>query len=110
MARWASASAIGWPCSSTPGTRQTNATAPNALALTSKDNLDNGLIDELIKEPLGGAHRDPQAAADSVGAWIVDRLRELRRFKPETLVRRRYEKFRRIGALTVDRPGSVRPR
>ncbi len=89
---------------------QTNATAANALALTSKDNLDNGLIDELIKEPLGGAHRHPQAAADSVAAWIVDGLRELRRFKPETLVRRRYEKFRRIGALTVDRTGSVRPR
>ncbi len=89
---------------------KTNATAANALALTSKHNLDNGLIDELIKEPLGGAHRDPQAAADSVGAWIVDRLRELRRFKPETLVRRRYEKFRRIGALTIDRQGSVQPR
>ena len=89
---------------------KTNATAANALALTSKHNLDNGLIDELIKEPLGGAHRDPQAAADSVAAWIVDGLRELRRFKPETLVRRRYEKFRRIGALTIDRPGSVQPR
>ena len=89
---------------------KTNAAAANALALTSKHNLDNGLIDELIKEPLGGAHRDPQAAADSVGAWIVDGLRELRRFKPETLVRRRYEKFRRIGALTIDRQGSVQPR
>jgi acetyl-CoA carboxylase carboxyl transferase subunit alpha len=78
---------------------QTNATAARALALTARDNLRNGLIDDVIPEPLGGAHRDPKTAADTLQAWIVDRIRELSRFKTDTLVRRRYEKFRRIGAL-----------
>jgi acetyl-CoA carboxylase carboxyl transferase subunit alpha len=78
---------------------QTKNVAARALNLTATDNLRNGLIDEVIPEPAGGAHRDPQAMADRLGAWIVDKVRELKRFKPETLVRRRFEKFRRIGAI-----------
>ncbi len=78
---------------------ETNNAAADALALTARDNMKNGLIDEVIHEPLGGAHRDPEAAALSLQKWIVDRLRELKRFKPQTLVNRRYEKFRQIGAI-----------
>ncbi|MHC4106973.1 MAG: acetyl-CoA carboxylase carboxyltransferase subunit alpha [Planctomycetota bacterium] len=81
---------------------KTNAAAAEALALTGRDNLANGLIDAVIPEPLGGAHRDPQTAADNVSAWIVEQLQELKRFKPQTLVRRRYEKLRRIGAIVGD--------
>jgi acetyl-CoA carboxylase carboxyl transferase subunit alpha len=73
--------------------------AASSLALTASDNLEHGLIDEVIEEPLGGAHRDPEAMAERVQNWIIDRLRELKRFKPQTLVRLRYEKLRRIGAL-----------
>jgi acetyl-CoA carboxylase carboxyl transferase subunit alpha len=84
---------------------QTNAAAASALALTARDNLRHRLIDDVIPEPLGGAHRDPARAAEHVQAWLVDRIRELGRFKAQTLVRRRYERLRRIGAL--DRgPGS----
>jgi acetyl-CoA carboxylase carboxyl transferase subunit alpha len=83
---------------------QTNAAAAKSLALTAKDNLRNGLIDDIIEEPLGGAHRNPQQAAETLQNWIVDRVRELRRFKPETLVRRRYERFRRIGAFSEPEP------
>ena len=80
---------------------QTNTAAASALALTSLDNLSNGLIDDVIPEPPTGAHRDPQAAAKQLQTWIVDRIRELKRFKPETLVQRRYEKLRKIGEVAL---------
>ncbi|MHC4992519.1 MAG: acetyl-CoA carboxylase carboxyltransferase subunit alpha [Planctomycetota bacterium] len=76
---------------------QTNASAAAALALTARDNLRHGLIDDVIPEPVGGAHRDPQQASDNLQAWIVDRLRELKRLKTATLLRRRYERFREVG-------------
>ena len=79
---------------------ETNTAAASALALTARDNLANGLVDAVIEEPLGGAHRDPKGAADNLQSWVVDRLRELKRFKPQTLVRLRYEKLREIGPLT----------
>jgi acetyl-CoA carboxylase carboxyl transferase subunit alpha len=80
---------------------QTNNAAADALALTARDNLKHGFIDTVIPEPIGGAHRDPLASAAAVQQWIVDRLRELKRFKPQTLTQRRYERFRRIGATAV---------
>jgi acetyl-CoA carboxylase carboxyl transferase subunit alpha len=84
---------------------ETNSAAAEALALTAQHNLKNRLIDDIIPEPLGGAHRDPGSAADAVQAWVIDRLGELLRFKPDTLVRRRYERFRRIGAMADGTPG-----
>ena len=78
---------------------ETNRAAAQGLALTARDNMKNGLIDEVIKEPLGGAHRDAASAADLLQRWIVDRLRELKRFKPQTLIERRYRKFRTIGKI-----------
>jgi acetyl-CoA carboxylase carboxyl transferase subunit alpha len=86
--------AILWKASN----EETNVAAATALALTARDNLRNGLVDDVITEPIGAAHRDPEAAAASVERWIVERLRELKRFKPQTLVQRRYEKLRKIGA------------
>lgn len=83
-----------------------NSAAANALALTAKANLANGLVDHVISEPVGGAHRDPQAAAKSVQSWIVDRIRQLKRSKPETLVQRRYDKLRKIGAVAWQEPQS----
>jgi acetyl-CoA carboxylase carboxyl transferase subunit alpha len=80
---------------------ETNLSAAQALALTARDNLHNGLIDEVIEEPLGGAHRDAESSAANLQKWITDRLRELKRFKPQTLVQRRYDKLRRIGAVTT---------
>ena len=78
---------------------QTNPTAAKALALTARDNLRNGLIDDVIVEPAGAAHRNPRQAADSLQNWIVEQIRELKRFKMQTLVQRRYDKFRGMGAL-----------
>ncbi len=78
---------------------ENNSAAAQALALTATDNLRNGLIDDVIPEPVGAAHRDVKVAADNLQNWIVDQIRELKRFKPQTLVQRRYEKFRQIGAM-----------
>jgi len=78
---------------------QTNTAAATALALTAEANLKNGLVDAVIPEPHGGAHRDPQATADRLQGWIVDSVRELQRVAPETLVRLRYDKFRAIGSV-----------
>ncbi|MCA9284804.1 MAG: acetyl-CoA carboxylase carboxyltransferase subunit alpha [Phycisphaerales bacterium] len=78
---------------------QTNNAAASALALTARDNLRNGLVDEVLEEPPGGAHRNPQEMADRLAGWVVEKLRELKRLKPETLTRRRYEKFRKMGCV-----------
>jgi acetyl-CoA carboxylase carboxyl transferase subunit alpha len=85
----------------------TNTAAAKALALTAKDNLRNGLIDDIIGEPLGAAHRNARASAESLQNWIVKQIHELQRHRPPTLVQRRYEKFRRIGA--VGRVGDLAP-
>ena len=80
---------------------QTNELAAKSLALTARNNLENGLIDDIIQEPSGGAHRDPSQTARRMEAWILDQLSELSRLKAETLVRRRFDKFRQIGAVTT---------
>lgn len=77
-------------------------TAAKALKFTAKDLKRLGLIDEVIKEPLGGAHRDPAATAASVEKFIVETLRELKRCKIDTLLRRRYRKWRHIGSFYTD--------
>ncbi len=81
---------------------ETNEAAASSLALTSKDNLRNGLIDAIIPEPEGGAHRDNDATALNLEKWIVDTLRDLERFNPQTLVHRRYEKFAGMGVYSED--------
>ena len=76
-----------------------NAEAATALCLTAKDNKRFGIIDTIIKEPVGGAHRDPEKAAASIERWIVDQLAELTRLKPESLPAKRYERFRALGKV-----------
>ena len=74
-----------------------NAKAAEALKLTAPDNLAVGTIDAVIAEPLGGAHRRPKLMAQLLEKWIARELRELKRFKPENLVNRRYERLRALG-------------
>ncbi len=78
---------------------QTNTAAAEALKLTAKDNLELGIVDAVIPEPLGGAHRDPPGAADLLKAWVVAQLQELRQIPVGELVERRYQRFRRLGAF-----------
>jgi acetyl-CoA carboxylase carboxyl transferase subunit alpha len=71
--------------------------AADSLKLTAKDLLALGIIDELVPEPPGGAHRDPAAAAKSVGRALGRHLEQLREMSLEDLVENRYRKFRAIG-------------
>lgn len=73
--------------------------AASALCLTAPDNLRLGTIDAVIDEPLGGAHRHPDVAADRLEQWLVQNLRELKRYKPSNLVARRYERLRKMGVV-----------
>lgn len=78
---------------------ETNSAAASSLCLTAEDNLRNGLVDQVVIEPVGGAHRAAQVAGENLERHIVDRLSELTRFNPRTLVDRRYDKFRQIGSI-----------
>ena len=71
--------------------------AAEALKLTSSDLKQLGIVDEVIPEPLGGAHRDPRAAARSVAEAITRHLCELMTVDRDELVERRYGKYRSIG-------------
>lgn len=75
--------------------------AAEALKLTSKDLTGLGLIDEAIKEPLGGAHRNIHDTVYNVEQYVTKNLRQLKRMKISTLLGKRYEKLRAIGANSV---------
>jgi len=80
------------------------AKAADALQLTSRSLVKLGLVDEVIPEPLGGAHRDPEAAAISLRNYISETLRELRRVRIDSLLKRRYKRLRSIGSFFTDLP------
>ena len=71
--------------------------AADALKLTAKDMKDNGLIDEIIKEPLGGAHRDREAVFESVKKAIEDTFKKLSKLSVEKLIEKRMDKYTSYG-------------
>lgn len=76
--------------------------APEAAAqlkVTAKDLVRLGICDEIIKEPVGGAHRDPAMTAENLRVSLRKNLAELIHLTPTELVDQRYEKFRKIGAF-----------
>ncbi len=73
--------------------------AAEALKITAEDLVRLGVVDEIIAEPLGGAHQDPEAAGEALRAALIRQVAELRKVKPERLVKRRAEKFGAIGAF-----------
>ena len=70
--------------------------------LTAPDLLKADLIDEIIPEPVGGAHTNPGAAADLVDGVLGRVLGEVRAIDSETRLARRYDKFRNMGRLGID--------
>ena len=75
--------------------------AAEALRLTATDLLNLGVIDEIINEPLGGAHRDYSTIIRNVKEALLRHLAGLKTVSPHELVTKRYEKFRSIGAFTM---------
>jgi acetyl-CoA carboxylase carboxyl transferase subunit alpha len=77
--------------------QETKERAATSLRITAPDLFELRVIDEIIPEPAGGAHADHDATAAAVQQTLCKQLDELRRFKPDKLVRRRREKFMRMG-------------
>ncbi len=75
------------------------ADAAQALKLTAENAVRFGIVDEILPEPLGGAHRDPLAMAATVKEALLRHLGELRAETVETLVDRRYARLRQIGVF-----------
>jgi acetyl-CoA carboxylase carboxyl transferase subunit alpha len=73
--------------------------AADALKLTADDLLRLKVIDEIIPEPVGGAHTDPDLTGERLRAALVRHVTELRKLRPEKLVRRRAEKYQAMGAF-----------
>ena len=86
--------AILWKDGKSPEMREK---AASALKITAQDLLELHIIDEIIPEPPGGAHANQEVTAAAVGESLLRNLDELRRLKPDKLVRRRREKYLRMG-------------
>src|SRR6185369_533348 len=71
--------------------------AAEAMKMTAQDLLKLGVIDRIVPEPVGGAHRDPLRTAVSLGAAIGEELDGLAKAKPADLMKRREERFLAIG-------------
>jgi len=73
------------------------ADAASVLKLTGEDLLKMNIIEEVIPEPLGGAHRDPQKMSETLKCVIKKQLKNLDGYDKEELLKLRYQKFRKIG-------------
>jgi acetyl-CoA carboxylase carboxyl transferase subunit alpha len=74
--------------------------AADAMGLTADRLHKLGLVDEVLKEPLGGAHRDPQAIAEAIKKAVMGKLAELEQQSIEELVANRYQRLRGYGVFT----------
>ncbi|HWJ23652.1 MAG TPA: acetyl-CoA carboxylase carboxyltransferase subunit alpha [Gemmatimonadaceae bacterium] len=89
--------AILWKDGKSPEMRERAATA---LRITAPDLYELRVVDEIVPEPPGGAHADHAATARALQGALIRQLEELRHLKPDKLVRRRREKFLRMGQFT----------
>ncbi|MBW1972842.1 MAG: acetyl-CoA carboxylase carboxyltransferase subunit alpha [Deltaproteobacteria bacterium] len=74
--------------------------AAEALKLTASDLFELNIIDQIVKEPLGGAHRDPETTANNLKESILSHLNEITQLPTQLLIEKRYEKFRKMGVFT----------
>ena len=80
----------------------------DSLKLTSRELIKLGIIDAVVPEPLGGAHRDPHSAAHALEQFITKSIRDLSRSKTENLLAKRYDKFRNMGVYIEQASRSAR--
>lgn len=78
--------------------------AASSLKMTAADLLELGVIDDIIPEPLGGAHRDPKTVFDRVAKALTNRLFELSELSPQQLLAQREQKYRKMGAVNGLQP------
>ena len=72
--------------------------AAEALKLTAPDLVEQGIVDRIVPEPQGGAHRNPDEAGSILKKILLEELRTLKKVKPEKLIEQRIEKFSKMGA------------
>ncbi|NGZ27956.1 MAG: acetyl-CoA carboxylase carboxyl transferase subunit alpha, partial [Magnetococcales bacterium] len=72
--------------------------AAEALRLTAEEVLTHKVVDGVIPEPVGGAHRNPAKASDLLREHLLGHLRELSRLSPSQLAKQRFDKFMAMGA------------
>jgi acetyl-CoA carboxylase carboxyl transferase subunit alpha len=80
-------------------TDETKPLAANALRLTARELFALGVIDHIIAEPLGGAHRDPRGMGNTLKTYLLRYLREVKQLAMEELLEQRYQKFRKMGVF-----------
>src|SRR5213592_3523516 len=90
--------------------RRHAAEAAEALKLTAQDLMGLGVVDEIVPEPEGGAHRDYDTAAANLGTALRENLERISGISIEDLLTKRYEKFRRIGGFAEPKPTSASAR
>jgi acetyl-CoA carboxylase carboxyl transferase subunit alpha len=73
--------------------------AAEVLKMTAQDLFKTGIIDEVVLEPLGGAHRDPQKTAQNIKESLNKDLKELNSLSKEEILKARYKKFRAMGVV-----------
>lgn len=73
--------------------------AAEIMRITASDLLENHIIDDIVTEPLGGAHKDPSSAAQLLKTYIIEKLDELGAMSTDVLVDKRYERFRKYGSF-----------
>jgi len=75
-------------------------TATKALKITPNDLLEHGLIDDILDEPLIGAHRDKQTAADAIKQYFLENVKALQELSTQELLDQRYKKLTSVGAYS----------
>jgi acetyl-CoA carboxylase carboxyl transferase subunit alpha len=83
------------------------AQAAEAMKLTAQDMLEAGVIERIIPEPVGGAHRDPAAAARNLETYLTETLDELSAIPVEQLLEERYARYRRLGVFEHAAPAAA---
>ena len=73
--------------------------AAEALKLTAPDLLAQGIIDRIVPEPVGGAHRNPPQAAEILKEIILEEIKKLKKIKTDKLIEKRIEKFSKMGEV-----------
>ncbi|MEO7300932.1 MAG: acetyl-CoA carboxylase carboxyltransferase subunit alpha [Verrucomicrobiota bacterium] len=81
--------------------------AAEALKITAKNLLELNLVDEIIPEPLGGAHQDPQQTADTLKKHLLRNLEGLQKSSASQRLKNRYEKFRSHGRFSETKNGEM---
>lgn len=76
--------------------------AAEALKITARALRQLKIIDRIIKEPVGGAHQNPEKAANLLKEAVLEELKELAKLSPEELINKRYMKYRQLGVYNYD--------